>query len=108
MIYNFIKTYNYYSFLFRMIFSRHISKSVKYINQVTSEIQQLYRYNYNINISQDTINKIELCIFFDKDTSSYIIDMASNELKHNLSSYYLSSCCFCMEKKIVMYLKSFL
>jgi len=91
-----------------MIFSRHISKTVKYINQVTSEIQQLYRYNYNITISQDTISKIKLCILFDKDTTAYILDMASNDLKHNLNSYYLNSCCFYNEKKIVMYLKSFL
>lgn len=91
-----------------MIFSRHISKSVKYINQVISEIQQLYRYTYHIKTPEDTLNKIELTITFDKDTSSYILDMASNDLQHNLSSYYLSSCHFCMEKKIVMYLKSFL
>ena len=108
MIYKFIKTYHYYSFLFRMIFSRHISKSVKYIHQVTSEIQQLYRYNYHITTPEDTLNKIELCITFDKDTSSYIVDMASNDLQYNLSSYYLSSCCFCLENRIVIYLKSFL
>jgi hypothetical protein len=91
-----------------MIFSRHINKSVKYINQVTSEIQELYRYNYNIIIDECNINKIELIIMFDKDTSLYILDLASNDIKHNLSSYYLSSCCFSMEKKIVIYLKSIL
>jgi hypothetical protein len=91
-----------------MIFSRHISKSVKYINKVTSEIQELYRYSYHITTPQNNINKIELCIIFDKDTSSYIVNMASNDLKHNLSSYYLSSCVFSRENKIVLYLKSFL
>lgn len=91
-----------------MFFSRHISKSVKYINQVTSEIQQLYKYNYNIVLNEDNINKIELIIMFDKDTSSCILDMARNDLVYNLSSYYLNSCRFCMENKIVIYLKSIL
>lgn len=88
-----------------MNFSRHISKSIKHINQVVNDINQLDRYTYNINA---TINIISLTILFDNKISSYYIDMITNDLVRKLDFYYISSCLFCVEKKLIIYLKSIL
>ena len=86
-----------------MIFSRHIAKSVKDIQKICAEIQGLYRYEYEII---NNINIISLIIIFNKDISIHLIDMASNDLRHNLSIYYKNSCYFANDHKLVLYLKS--
>jgi len=86
-----------------MIFSRHIAKSVKDIQKISREIQGLYGYEYEI---LNNINSISLIILFNKDVSKHLVDMASNDLRHNLSIYYKNSCYFANDHKLVLYLKS--
>ncbi len=86
-----------------MIFSRHIAKSVKDIQKISREIQGLYGYEYEISTN---INSISLTIIFNKDISKHLVDMASNDLKHNMSVYYKNSCYYTRDRKFVLYLKS--
>lgn len=76
-----------------MSYSRHINKTVKLVQKI------LYGYDYNLYIELHRI-KIEV--------NSDYLDEVSYVLDNQLKQYYLFSCIDYSEKKLKLFIRSFI
>lgn len=76
-----------------MSYSRHINKTVKLVQKI------LYEYDYNLYIELHRI-KIEV--------NSDYLDEVSYVLDNQLKQYYLFSCIDYSEKKLKLFIRSFI
>jgi len=76
-----------------MSYSRHINKTVKLVQKI------LYGYDYNLYIELHII-KIEV--------NSDYLDEVSYVLDNQLKQYYLFSCIDYSEKKLKLFIRSFI
>lgn len=63
------------------MFSRHISKNVRNIQLKIYELQELYKFNFDLLVN---LNKITIIIFFNKDTEKYILNLVGQKTKTTL------------------------
>ncbi len=63
------------------MFSRHISKNVKNIQLKIYELQDLYKFQIDLQVNLD---KIIVKIFFNKDTEKYILNLVGQKTKTTL------------------------
>jgi hypothetical protein len=67
------------------MFSRHISKNVKNIQLKIYELQDLYKFKFDLQVNLD---KIIVKIFFNKDTEKYILNLVGQKTKTTLFPKY--------------------
>lgn len=67
------------------MFSRHISNNVRNIQLKIYELQELYKFNFDLQVN---LNKIIIKIFFNKNTEKYILNIVGQKIRTTLFPKY--------------------